>query len=113
MTPGQRISYSEVFAFHNSTPLIYTSLMTVIRELDAVEKTIQRAVRKAKDGKIDITDFLNEAATARNSVFTPLEASIIFYLASRGAHETVQRLGMADFDALLDAKVGLKMGDRS
>jgi hypothetical protein len=28
---------------------------------------------------------LNEAATARNSVFTPLEASIIFYLASRGA----------------------------
>jgi solute carrier family 25 aspartate/glutamate transporter 12/13 len=57
--------------------------------LDAVEKTIQRATRKAKDGKIDITDFLNEAATARNSVFTPLEASIIFYLASRGAHETV------------------------
>jgi solute carrier family 25 aspartate/glutamate transporter 12/13 len=79
--------------------------MIVIRELDAVEKTIQRATRKAKDGKISITDFLDEAATARNAVFTPLEASIIFYFASRGASESAQRLGMADFDALLDAKV--------
>jgi solute carrier family 25 aspartate/glutamate transporter 12/13 len=81
-------------------------LMTVvIRELDAVEKTIQRATRRSKDGKIDVTDFLDEAATARNSVFTPLEASIIFHMASRGAASTTQRLSIADFDALLDAKV--------
>lgn len=70
-----------------------------------MEKTIQRATRKAKDGKIDVTDFLDEAATARNSVFTPLEAAIIFHLASRGAVGTSQRLSMADFDSLLDAKV--------
>lgn len=54
-----------------------------------------------------MTDFLDEAATARNSVFTPLEAAIIFHFASRGAAGTSQRLNMTDFDALLDAKVGV------
>lgn len=106
MSHSQKISYSEVFAFHNSESWWCPSLMVVIRELDAVEKTIQRATRKSKDGKVTVEDFLNEAATARNAVFTPLEASIIFHLASRGASPAGQRLGMSDFDSLLDAKVG-------
>ena len=65
MNPGRKISYSEVFAFHN-----------IIREMDTVERIIQRAVRTSKDGRIDVSDFLNEAASSmRYGIFTPLEVS--------------------------------------
>lgn len=63
MNPGRKISYSEVIAFHN-----------IIREMDAVERIILHAVRKSRDGKIDLSDFLNEAAgSMRYGMFTPME----------------------------------------
>ncbi|WVO17274.1 hypothetical protein L204_104966 [Cryptococcus depauperatus] len=77
MNPGKKISYSEVIAFHN-----------IIREMDAVERIIEHAVQKSKDGRIAVSDFLDEAAgSMRYGMFTPME-----------------RLALADFQALLDAK---------
>lgn len=65
MNPGRKISYSEVIAFHN-----------IIREMDAVERIITHAVRKSRDGRIDLSDFLNEAAgSMRYGMFTPMEVS--------------------------------------
>lgn len=65
MNPGRKISYSEVIAFHN-----------IIREMDAVERIILHAVRKSRDGRIDLSDFLNEAAgSMRYGMFTPMEVS--------------------------------------
>ncbi|WWC86396.1 uncharacterized protein L201_001272 [Kwoniella dendrophila CBS 6074] len=94
MNPGRKISYSEVIAFHN-----------IIREMDAVERIIEHAVRKSKDGRIDISDFLDEAASSmRYGMFTPMEANIIWHFATRGSASTSSRLGLADFQALLDAK---------
>ncbi len=44
--------------------------------MDAVERIITHAVRKSKDGRIDVTDFLNEAASSMRYVtFTPMEVS--------------------------------------
>jgi hypothetical protein len=95
MGPGRKISYSEVIAFHN-----------IIREMDTVERIITHAVRKSRDGRIDLSDFLNEAAgSMRYGVFTPMEANIIWHFASRGGMGSNQRLGLNDFQALLDAKV--------
>ncbi|CAA7264836.1 unnamed protein product [Cyclocybe aegerita] len=92
LTPGQRISYSEVIAFHN-----------VIREMDMVERIIREATAKSKDGRIDQTDFLNHAASSsRYSLFTPMEASIIFHFAGRGIG--TQRLALLDFGQLLDPR---------
>ncbi|KAF8346951.1 mitochondrial carrier domain-containing protein [Amanita rubescens] len=92
LTPGQRISYSEVVAFHN-----------VIREMDMVERIIREATAKSKDGRIDQSDFLNYAASSsRYSLFTPMEASIIFHFASRGVPSA--RLALVDFAQLLDPK---------
>ncbi|KAK1926724.1 putative mitochondrial inner membrane protein [Papiliotrema laurentii] len=94
MNPGRKISYAEVIAFHN-----------IIREMDAVERIITHAVRKSKDGRIDVTDFLNEAANSMRYVtFTPMEANIIWHFASRGGPGASQRLALSDFQALLDAK---------
>ncbi|WWD09554.1 hypothetical protein V865_007681 [Kwoniella europaea PYCC6329] len=94
MNPGRKISYSEVIAFHN-----------IIREMDAVERIIEHAVRKSKDGRIDLSDFLDEAASSmRYGMFTPMEAQIIWHFATRGSASTSSRLGLADFQALLDAK---------
>ncbi|WVO19986.1 uncharacterized protein IAS62_001276 [Cryptococcus decagattii] len=94
MNPGRRISYSEVIAFHN-----------IIREMDSVERIIEHAVQKSKDGRIDISDFLDEAAgSMRYGMFTPMEANIIWHFASRGNAGAGQRLALADFQALLDAK---------
>jgi hypothetical protein len=51
-------------------------LTTVIREMDAVERIITHAVQKSKDGRISVTDFLNEAAASMRYVtFTPMEVS--------------------------------------
>ncbi|KAF9454175.1 mitochondrial carrier [Macrolepiota fuliginosa MF-IS2] len=92
LTPGQRISYSEVIAFHN-----------VIREMDMVERIIREATAKSKDGRIDQSDFLNHSASSsRYSLFTPMEASIIFHFAGRGLAN--QRLALLDFAQLLDPK---------
>ncbi|WWC99832.1 hypothetical protein V866_006740 [Kwoniella sp. B9012] len=101
MNPGRKISYSEVIAFHNSE----VSLLTILTEMDAVERIIEHAVRKSKDGRIDLSDFLDEAASSmRYGMFTPMEAQIIWHFATRGSASTSSRLGLADFQALLDAK---------
>ncbi|KAG6873212.1 hypothetical protein C0995_001566 [Termitomyces sp. Mi166 len=92
LTPGQRISYSEVVAFHN-----------VVRQMDMVERIIREATAKSKDGRIDQSDFLNYASSSsRYSLFTPMEASIIFHFASRGVAN--QRLALIDFAQLLDPR---------
>ncbi|EIW86965.1 mitochondrial carrier [Coniophora puteana RWD-64-598 SS2] len=92
LSPGGRISYSEVVAFHN-----------VIREMDMVERIIREAVAKSKDGRIDQSDFLNHsAASSRYSLFTPMEASIIFHFAGRGSG--LPRLALPDFAQLLDPR---------
>ncbi|ELU39447.1 Subunit of the condensin complex, which reorganizes chromosomes during cell division [Rhizoctonia solani AG-1 IA] len=76
LTPGQKISYSEVIAFHN-----------VIHH-----------------GRIDQTDFLNTASTTtRYGLFSPMEASIVFHFASRGAGGQ-PRLALVDFAQLLDPR---------
>ncbi|RDB28374.1 Calcium-binding mitochondrial carrier protein Aralar1 [Hypsizygus marmoreus] len=92
LSPGQKISYSEVIAFHN-----------VIRQMDMVERIIREATAKSKDGRIDQSDFLNHsAASSRYSLFTPMEASIIFHFAGRGI--ATQRLALIDFASLLDPR---------
>ncbi|KAK1234871.1 mitochondrial aspartate-glutamate transporter agc1 [Marasmius sp. AFHP31] len=92
LTPGQRISYSEVIAFHN-----------VVREMDMVERIIREATNKSKDGRISQSDFLDYAASSsRYSLFTPMEASIIFHFAGRGNGS--QRLALIDFAQLLDPR---------
>ncbi|KAF8204027.1 mitochondrial inner membrane protein [Pholiota molesta] len=92
LSPGQRISYSEVIAFHN-----------VIREMDMAERIIREAIAKSKDGRIDQNDFLNYAASSsRYSLFTPMEANIIFHFAGRGI--AAQRLSLIDFAQLLDPR---------
>ena len=92
LTPGQKISFSEVIAFHN-----------VIRQMDMVARIIREATAKSKDGRIDQSDFLNHsAASSRYSLFTPMEASIIFHFAGRGAGN--QRLALVDFAQLLDPR---------
>lgn len=68
-----------------------------------VERIIREASAKSKDGRIDQTDFLNHAASSsRYSLFTPMEASIIFHFAGRGVAK--QRLSLLDFAQLLDPK---------
>ncbi|KAJ7492348.1 mitochondrial carrier domain-containing protein [Mycena latifolia] len=95
LSPGQRISYSEVIAFHN-----------VIRVLDPLvflTRIIREATAKTKDGRIDQSDFLDHAASSsRYSLFTPMEASIIFHFAGRGSG--AQRLALPDFAQLLDPR---------
>ncbi|TXT09606.1 uncharacterized protein COLE_03540 [Cutaneotrichosporon oleaginosum] len=96
LNPGRKISYSEVIAFNN-----------IIRDMDVVERLLNRAVRKSKDGRISVSDFLNEcAANLRYGGFTPMEANIIWHFASRGGGLATasERLTMADFEQLLDAK---------
>jgi hypothetical protein len=45
--------------------------------MDAVERIITHAVRSSKDGRIDVSDFLNEAASSmRYGMFTPMEVSL-------------------------------------
>ncbi|TFK77439.1 mitochondrial inner membrane protein [Pluteus cervinus] len=93
LTPGQRISYSEVAAFYN-----------VIKDMDMVERMIREATAKTKDGRIDQADFLNYAASSsRYSLFTPMEAAIIFHFAGRGETGS-QRLALIDFAQLLDPR---------
>lgn len=71
--------------------------------MDMIERIIREATRKSKDGRIDQSDFLNyAAANARYSLFTPMEAAIVFHFAGRG--NAGSRLALPDFAQLLDAR---------
>lgn len=89
--PGTKISYANVRAFQN-----------MMREMDLVELVVKNATTKSDDGKITRTDFLNEAARiTRFSLFTPMEADILFHFA--GLDEPTGRLSLMDFAKVLDA----------
>lgn len=91
ISAGSKISYANVRAFQN-----------MIREMDLVELIIRNATSKSKDGRITRTDFLNEAARiTRFSLFTPMEADILFHFA--GMDQPSGRLGLPDFAKVLDA----------
>jgi solute carrier family 25 (mitochondrial aspartate/glutamate transporter), member 12/13 len=71
--------------------------------MDIIERVLHEATAKSKDGRIDQTEFLNYAASSsRYSLFTPMEVSIIFHFAGRGAPG--QRLALIDFAQLLDPR---------
>ena len=91
ISTGTKISYANVRAFQN-----------VIREMDLVDLIIRNATQKSYDGKITRTDFLNEAArTTRFSLFTPMEADILFHFA--GLDVSSGRLSLSDFAKVVDA----------
>jgi solute carrier family 25 aspartate/glutamate transporter 12/13 len=91
ISAGTKISYANVRAFQN-----------MIREMDLVELIVRNAVHKSGDSKITRTDFLNEAARiTRFSLFTPMEADILFHFA--GMDEPSGKLGLKDFAKVLDA----------
>ena len=87
---GSKISYANVRAFQN-----------MIKEMDLVEQIVRRAVSRSTDGKITRSEFLVEAARiTRFSLFTPMEADILFHFAS--LDEPSGRLGLVDFAKVLD-----------
>ncbi len=91
ISTGSKISYANVRAFQN-----------VIREMDLVDLIIRNATQKSEDGKITRTDFLNEAARiTRFSLFTPMEADILFHFA--GLDAPSGRLALGDFTKVVDA----------
>ncbi|KAH6636786.1 mitochondrial carrier domain-containing protein [Chaetomium tenue] len=88
---GSKVSYANVRAFLN-----------MINEMDLVELIVRRACSKSKDGRITRAEFLNQAAKiTRFSLFTPMEADILFHFAS--LDEPSGRLGLRDFTKVLDA----------
>lgn len=90
ISAGSKISYADVRAFQN-----------VIRQMDLVELVLRNAIKKSSDGRITRTDFLNEAARiTRFSLFTPMEADILFHFAS--LDEPSGRLSLTDFSKVLD-----------
>ena len=91
ISTGSKISYANVRAFQN-----------VIREMDLVDLIIRNATQKSEDGTITRTDFLNEAARiTRFSLFTPMEADILFHFA--GLDAPSGRLSLGDFSKVLDS----------
>ncbi|CAG8470907.1 13976_t:CDS:2 [Funneliformis mosseae] len=92
ISAGKKINYATVVAFHN-----------VVRQTDMVERIVLRAISESSDGRITKNDFLNTAAKeTRFSLFTPLEANIIFHFAGLG--NLSGRLSRRDFAQLLDPK---------
>lgn len=90
ITQGSKVSYANVRAFQN-----------MIKEMDLVELIVRRACQKSKDGKITRAEFLNQAARiTRFSLFTPMEADILFHFASMD--EPSGRLALRDFAKVLD-----------
>ncbi|OTA98313.1 hypothetical protein M426DRAFT_326107 [Hypoxylon sp. CI-4A] len=90
ISTASRISYANVRAFQN-----------MIKDMDLVELIIRQACKKSTDGKITRAEFLNEAAkVTRFSVFTPMEADILFHFAS--LDEPSGRLSLFDFAKVLD-----------
>ncbi len=64
---------------------------------------IREATAKSKDGRIGQSEFLDHCVSStRYSLFTPMEASIIFHFAGRGNAQ--QRLSLLDFAQLLDPR---------
>ncbi|KAI5369613.1 Putative mitochondrial carrier protein [Septoria linicola] len=99
ISPGSKISYANVRAFQN-----------ILREMDVVIMVIRNAVLKSSDGKITRVDFLNEATrVTRFSQFTPMEADILFHFAS--LDQPSGRLGLHDFDRVLDPSWHAKVAD--
>jgi len=91
ISTGSRISYANVRAFQN-----------VMREMDLVDLIIRNATQKSEDGTITRTDFLNESARiTRFSLFTPMEADILFHFA--GLDAPSGRLSLSDFAKVLDS----------
>ena len=91
ISTGSKISYANVRAFQN-----------VIREMDLVDLIVRNATEKSADGTITRTDFLNEAARiTRFSLFTPMEADILFHFA--GLDAPSGRLTRNDFAKVLDS----------
>ncbi|KAF8982449.1 mitochondrial aspartate-glutamate transporter agc1 [Entomortierella lignicola] len=89
---GSKISFANVMAFYN-----------VIREMDMVERVVRSAIHKSKDGTITKADFLNTASKeTRFSLFTPMEADIIFHFA--GLDNPSGKLSLRDFFRLLESK---------
>ncbi|KAF7712213.1 Mitochondrial carrier protein, calcium-binding [Penicillium ucsense] len=88
---SNRISYATVRAFQN-----------VMREMDIIDLIVREATRKSSDGKITRSDFLDEAARiTRFSMFTPMEADILFHFA--GLEAPSGRLSQKDFAKVIDA----------
>lgn len=89
---GNKITFSNVVAFHN-----------VVRSMDMVESIIRKAVKVNPDHKITKQDFLHQAAnSSRYSLFTPMEADIIFHFA--GVDNSSGRLSLEDFAQILDPR---------
>jgi hypothetical protein len=79
------------------------SIISRISPPKMTSRIIREATAKSKDGRIDQSDFLNySASSSRYSLFTPMEASIIFHFAGRG--DASQRLALIDFAQLLDPR---------
>ncbi|KAF4973602.1 hypothetical protein FZEAL_9280 [Fusarium zealandicum] len=90
LSVSSKISYANVRAFQN-----------VIGGMDLAELILRRAISQSGDGKITRPEFLNEAAKlTRFSLFTPMEADILFHFA--GLDEPSGRLGLSDFAKVLD-----------
>ncbi|EEH16181.1 hypothetical protein PABG_06268 [Paracoccidioides brasiliensis Pb03] len=91
ISEGSKISYANVRAFQN-----------IIREMDMIDFIIRSAISKSADGKISRSDFLNEAArVTRFSLFTPMEADILFHFA--GLDAPSGKLSLNDFAKVVDA----------
>ncbi|KAI9374493.1 mitochondrial carrier domain-containing protein [Aspergillus egyptiacus] len=91
ISAGTKISYATVRAFQN-----------VMREMDMIDVVIREATDKSEDGKITRADFLNAAArVTRFSLFTPMEADILFHFA--GLDAPSGRLSQKDFAKVIDA----------
>jgi len=100
LSTGKRINYATVVAFHN-----------VVRQMDIVERIVLKAISESSDGYITKNDFLNTAAKeTRFSLFTPLEANIIFHFAGLG--NPSGRLSRKDFEQLLDPKWQKKLDQK-
>lgn len=99
ISQGSKVSYANVRAFQN-----------VIKEMDLVELIVRQACSKSNDGKITKTEFLNQASKiTRFSLFTPMEADILFHFAS--LDEPSGRLGLKDFAKVLDPSWRSRVGD--
>lgn len=75
----------------------------IIRDFMAIEKVVEQATKRNKDGMITKDEFLTYASEdARYSLFTPLEADMLFKLASGGGNADEVRVGFNDVAKLLD-----------
>jgi solute carrier family 25 aspartate/glutamate transporter 12/13 len=93
ISPTSKISYANVRAFQN-----------ILREMDLIDFIVNQAAEKSADRRITRTDFLNEAARiTRFTLFTPMEADILFHFAGMNGNDLAGRLGLADFAKVLDA----------